>query len=307
VRRLAAILVAVASLLTAADAGAGSLPGGLPQLLPPRFLTQVGAPVPPPTPFRSGFSISRPGGYRVNVFTFGTAVILEILHGSNKHLSATAYLGRGVATPRRLQATFGKLGKISMRFEPPRKGGVKSICRFGERISRHRGAYVGHLTFKGEGGYLSLDVHRASGSILTPVGGCRHRHLTAAEIERFIEELFEPVSGLLATSRKGVATTVFMGLKRRHRTIFFAEHEETHGKLAIIRWASAAAAGDIRSNEAATSAKVAPPKPFHGTGRYRAAPDGSSTWTGNLSANFPGAPRLPLTGPDFQALLEVPF
>jgi hypothetical protein len=307
-KKRVAILALLASLLVAGSARAAEVPGLLPQLLPPRLLTEVGKPVPPAPRFNSGFTVSADHHYEVRVFTFGSAVILEVMRESRHRLTATAYLARGVATPHRLQATFGKFGKISMRFRPPRKGArMKSICRFGERMAKHRGLYVGHLDFKGEDGYVSLDLHRAKGSIVTPAGRCHRHHLTQAQIERILEFLFEPVAGLLATAREGVSSTSILSLKSKDRTVFFASHEETHGKLAIIRFASARAEKGFGVNEAVTSAQLSPPAPFHGTGHYHAGPDGTTRWTGGLSVNFPGAPRFPLAGPAFKVLLEVPF
>jgi hypothetical protein len=305
-KRRVAILALLASLLVAGHAQAGSLPPLMPELLPPHLLTEVGVPVPPPTPFDAGFTVHSQG-YKVEVFTFGSAVVLEVMRGKHKHFSATAYLARGVAVPDRLQATFGRFGKVSMRFRPPRNGGVKSLCRFGERLLKRRGSYVGHLSFKGEDGYLSLDLHRAKGTIITPEGRCHRRHITRAQLEKLLESLFEPVSGLFASARDGVATTTFAGLERKDRSAFFTTHKETHGKLAIIRFAVGIASKGLHANEALTAAGASPPAPFHGTGRYRAAPDGTTTWTGPLSVDFPGARRFPLTGPSFEALLDVPF
>jgi hypothetical protein len=307
-RKRVAVLALLASLLVVGDARAAEMPGLLPQILPPRLLTEVGKPVPPAPRFRSGFVVSAGFHYKVRVFTFGSAVILEVLRKSHGSFVASVYLARGVATPHRLQATFGKFGKVSMRFRPPDRGdGVKSICRFGERLSQHRGLYVGHLHFKGEEGYVSLNLRRAKGSIVTPAGRCPRRHFTPAQIEREIETLFEPISGLLATAREGVTTTSFLSLKHKDRTIFLASHEETRGKLAIIRVVTASAGKGFGVNETVTSAHLSPPAPFRGTGRYRAEPDGTTSWTGDLSVNFPGAPRFPLAGPAFKVLLEVPF
>jgi hypothetical protein len=309
-RRRVAILVLLASMLGATQARAASGSEVLPELLPPHLLTEVGKPVPPQPAFHSGFTVSRPHGYEVRVFTFGSAVILEVLHGSRSHLSATAYLARGVALPHRLQASFGRFGKVSMRFRAPGKGkgkGVESVCRFGERLSQRHGSYVGQLRFKGEGGYLSLHLHKAEGSIVTPAGRCRRPRLSKAQVEKELEALLEPTSGLFAVSREGVNTTSFLGLARRNRAFFLASHEETHGKLAIFRFATTSASKGPHANEAATSARVSPPAPFNGTGRYRAAADGTTTWTGPLTVNFPGAPRFPLTGASFETFLEAPF
>jgi hypothetical protein len=306
-RRLLAILVFSVSLFAVNGAQAASIPGLMPQLLPAHLLTQVGVPAPPPIPFRSGFEVDSKG-YKVKVFTSGSAVVLEVGQGGRRRFAATAYLARGVETPDRLQATFGQFGKISMRFQQPDKGRVKYSCRFGERVAEHRGSYVGRLTFRGEGGYLSLDRHRTEGAILTLAGRChRHRRFSPQRIKKAIERLFEPVAGVLASSRDGVATTTFVGLAQGRRTAFYAVHRETHGKLALVRFALVRATKGFRADEAVTAVEASPPAPFHGTGRYRAAPDGTSTWTGPLSVDFPGERRFPLTGPSFETLLEVPY
>lgn len=310
--RRIAMLAVLGTLLAAGSARAatpGAIPALLPQLVPPRLLTEVGKPVPPRPVFDSSFTVSASHGYRVQVFTFGSAVITEVMHRDRRTFSLAAYLARGVAAPRRLQATFGNLGRVSMRFRPPRSHrGAESICRFGERLSRQRGTYVGHFSFKGENGYVTLDLHRAKGSIVTPAGRCPHRHLTRAEVEKLIESLFEPVSGLFASSREGVTTTSVLGLERKSGSRFIASHEESHGRMAIIRTVlvNGGKAKGVHVNETVTAASLSPPPPFHGTGHYRAEPDGTTTWTGPLSVNFPGAPRFPLTGPGFEAQVAVP-
>lgn len=306
-RRIASIAI-LGLLLIGGDTHATAAPALLPQIVPPRLLSEVGKPVPPRPPFDASFTASASGGYKVKVFTFGSAVILEVMRRNVRRFSAAVYLGRGVAVPRRLQAAFGNLGRVSMRFRQATNGS-QSLCRFGERLSRRRGTYVGELDFRGEGGYVAIDLHRAMGSIVTPAGRCprHHRHLSRAEVEKALEALLEPLSGLRASARDGVATTSFLTLERKTGTAFLASHEETHGRLAILRVAIARSRKGFHVNEAVTAAGVSPPPPFHGTGRYHAEPDGTTTWTGPLSVDFPGAPRFPLTGPEFEALIDVPF
>ncbi len=79
--------------------------------------------------------------------------------------------------------------------------------------------------------------------------------------------------------------------------------------MARIRFALATASSKkaFSFNEALTGAAIAPPEPFHGKGAYRAASDGTTTWTGPLSVSFPGAPLLPLTGEAFKATLTTGF
>lgn len=309
-RRLATLaLLALALALPLAGAAQASAADGplLPRLLPRKLMMKVGAPVPPARSYRSGFQVEAAGGYDVGVSNFGSSVIFVVSQGHGEHLSQTLYLARGVATPRRLQATFGQFGKVKMRF---REASAHRVCDGPFGLIRHKGVWVGNLRFKGEGGYVSVRLHRAVGGILEPIGLSglclrnlrHHRHSHGGG-----HILFNSPAALFAESREGVDTTGVLALEFLGLSAVLASHEESRGKLAIIREAFVSTHPAFHVNEAATAAKLAPPAPFHGTGRYRAAPDGTYTWSGGLSVNFPGAPRFPLTGPQFKVFLEAPF
>lgn len=307
-RRLAVVsLVAAAATLPAAPAGAERMP-----LLPPmpqnRFLVEHGGPVHPVTPFRSGFT-AEANGYRIGVATFGGGVAFQVWRGGKDRQTLTAYLARGVAKPERLQATFGNFGRVSMRFRESRAG-PRKVCRFGQAVLKRRGVFVGNLRFRGEGGYIDVRLHRAKGAIVTPRGRCRFRPRKGGNDDSFrdlFELFFSPKAAIFALSRDGTDSTSLLALESKRSGLFVASDEESRGKLAIIRLGEVLKPSLIRVNESLTGASLAPPAPFHGTGRYRASPDGSSTWLGNLSVNFPGAPRFPLTGPSWEPFVEVPF
>lgn len=280
----------------------------LPPLPPSQLLTQHGKPVAPTPFFRSGF-VLKADGYRIGVSTFGSAVFLEVWRGRNGHRIQTAYLARGVARPERLQATFGHFGKVKMHFRESRNRtwrGQTRTCRGANRFIKRRGVFRGNLRFKGEDGYVSIRVHRAKGAVVVQAPKCRRQRGGGFKIP-FGNSLSQPKSALLAIARDGVDATAFYAVEDKRSTLFFATDEESRGKLAIIRMAVLRKHSRIRTDEALTSAKLSPSSPFHGTGRFRAAPDGSTAWFGDLSANFPGAPRFPLTGTGFETFLEVPF
>lgn len=302
-------LLALALALPAAAAAQTPAADGhlLPRLMPRKLMTKVGAPVPPARSYRSGFQVETGNGYEVGVSNFGSSVILAVSKDHGKHFSQTLYLARGVATPDRLQATFGQFGEVQMRF---REAGVHRVCHGPFGLTTHKGVWVGNLRFKGEGGYVSVRLHRATGGILEPSGICRryfrhlrhhHHHGGGSSI------LFSSPAALFAESRDGVDTTSVLALEFLGESGVLATHEESRGKLAIVRSALVFIHPAFHVNEAATAAKLAPPAPFHGTGRYHAAADGTSTWSGGLTANFPGAPRFPLTGPQYKVLLDAPF
>jgi hypothetical protein len=279
----------------------------LPPLPPRHLLSRHGNPVAPNPFFRSGF-ILKADGYKVGVSTFGSAVFLEVWRGGRGRRVQTAYLARGVARPERLQATFGSFGKVKMRFREARnrswRGRVRT-CRGANRFIKRRGVFRGNLRFRGEDGYVSIRVHRAKGAVVTEAPKCKRRRGGGFDIP--FANFSQPKSAVLAIARQGVDATAFLAVEDRRSTLFFAAREESRGKLAIVRMAALRRKSPIHTDEALTSARLNPPAPFHGTGRYRAAADGTSTWSGGLSVNFPGKPRYPLTGPEFETFLEVPF
>jgi hypothetical protein len=306
----ALVLVTLALAAPARGAAAEAEPL-LPPVPPSRLLTMVGAPVPPARSFQSGFVVEAGDGYKVGVETFGSAVILTVFRGHRGYLTETGYLAKGVAAPERLQATFGKFGQVRMRFREARNRpwfGRHRVCHGAQRFVKRRGVFVGNLHFRGEDGYVSVRAHRAKGAIVTVAAKCLHHHRARPPLRAKMASLIlEPITALLASSRDGVDMAGFLALAYKGKMISMAVSEESRGKLAIVRIALAGKRGSLPTNEAVTAAHVTPPAPFHGTGRYRAAPDGTSTWSGDLSVNFPGAPRYPLTGPQFDVFLEVPF
>lgn len=280
----------------------------LPPLPPSQLLTQHGKPVAPTPFFRSGFVLEA-DGYKIGVSTFGSAVFLEVWRGGSGRRVQTAYLARGVARPERLQATFGQFGEVRMRFRESRhktrRGRVRT-CRGANRFVKRRGVFRGNLRFRGEKGYVSVRIHRARGTVVTEAPKCK-RQGGGGGFDTPFASFSQPISALLAIARHKVNATAFFAVEDRRSTLFFASREESRGKLAIVRMAVLRRHSAIHTNEALTSASLSPPAPFHGTGRYRAAADGSSAWSGNLSVDFPGQPRAPLTGPEFETFLEVPF
>jgi hypothetical protein len=310
-RRLAALPLLALALLAAPSAGAAES-SFLPPLPQSRLLdkalqaTRHGGPVRPSPLFRAGFLAEAPDGYKIGVSTYGSGLYLNVWRGGKGWRTMSSYLTRGVARPERLQATFGKFGKVSMRFRRSDRPLDKS-CLFGRTYARQYGLFVGSLEFRGENGYVSVRLHRSKGEILR-IGKRCHVHRRPRFDKAFFEALFaKPEAAMLAISREGVDSSALFAIAAKKKSSFYAAHEESRGKLSIIRLAIVHKPGKLRLNEALTAGSLVPPPPFRGTGRYHAFADGTQALAGDLSVNFPGAPRFPLTGPSFETLLEVPF
>jgi hypothetical protein len=114
---------------------------------------------------------------------------------------------------------------------------------------------------------------------------------------------------LTASWRHAVSSLELITVRIGATTLFAAVNEESLGSMARMRFALTTAPSKkaFALNEALTEATIMPPAPFHGEGTYRAASDGTTTWTGPLSVSLPGAPRLPLTGAEFKATLAAGF
>ncbi len=301
------LLAGVLSLFAATSAGAQerSVPqlAGVPVVIQLSVLFSLQPAVGP------SFSVDPAGPYEVEVGASEGAVVLTVLRkSSGKRVALTQYVARGVQTPERLQATFGKLGHVSMRFRESRHRpwfGKHRRCRGADRFVTRRGVFVGNFQFRGESDYLAIRAHRAEGAISSVAAKCRRHHRPShAHSSSQSDETF---SGLIATQRNGVNSTVFAGLSFRGRRVFLAQREESRGRMSVLRSAVVIGPGELPLNGTLTAGRFSPGTPFHGTGRYQAAPDGSTSWLGNLSVDFPGAPRSPLAGPAFEPFLEAGF
>lgn len=322
-----------------AAVGALALPGGaagnvldIPTVVPAQFRAQVRARLHMPPPrhgFETHLELKAEHGYEIAVIGEGSVVAVEVskpapggkenalerLFGIRR--AVTAYIARGTVTPRRIAASFGKFGKLDLRFRPSGRvvrSPSRKRCRGVDHFTSRLGVFVGSLRFSGEKNYVAVRSHRVKGRIRSPLRlrcASRFRFRPAAGTRA------RPVSQhpsffptfLSASNRHGVAATELIGIAARKTTLFLALTEEGLGSMARIRYALATEHSKkaISLNDALTSASIEPPPPFHGKGTYRAAPDGTTSWSGPLSVSLPGAPRLPLTGEEFETILETSF
>lgn len=327
--RLAAVLIGLGALILPSSALANAL--DIPAAAPPKFRALLRAKLHMPPPrygFESRFDLEARHGYKVTVVGEGSIVAVEVTkplpHGKENVLekflgpkqAVTAYVARGTVTQHRIAASFGRLGKIDVRFRPSGRV-VESRpgrhCRGTDHFTSQLGVFVGGVRFSGEKHYVAVRSHRVKGRVRAPL------HLHCASLPRGVRSnrrarpvphhtAFNPTF-LAATRRHGVSSVELLTLGIGRTTLFAAITEEGLGSMARIRFALATVRSKkaVVLNDPLTKATITPPPPFRGKGTYRAAPDGTTTWSGPLSISFPGAPRLPLTGEDFEATLEAGF
>jgi hypothetical protein len=281
-RRAAAFLLATtAALLTLVSAGSSTALAG----------PGVGA----------AFELKATNGLTGQVATTGSSVDL-VLSG---HHEFAVYRVKGTVSEQGVEARFGELGRISVRFHPD---GSHSGAKPGECVGKKSksGVFVGTSEVRGERGYTKIDATRARGCL-------RHLHARAAPN-------FPGAGASAAEEEREVATLTAEAQNLHFRAAGFREPDgsgqvefaaavlERRGAMRIARAALAPAKlPAFVFDQALGTATVSPPGPFSGTASFERHPDGSASWIGTLSVSLLGIDPVLLTGPTFKASLRPEF
>jgi hypothetical protein len=250
------------------------------------------------------FSLSAGNGYRIFVQRFRDRISLTAVHGGKSFYAGTTYTVPGKASTRRIDARFGKFGRVSVQLKTKRihRNKLEEQCTGKPETVRY-GTFVGTIRFRGEGGYTSVDAQRATGrsssgeKVKCVFPNLRPGSGTAAHASR------QSPPSLVASQGRGRVFVVEDAGGKRHTRLFSAFSQEQRGRLTIFRsvfaeapLSSFAFASDL------SSATVQPPAPFEGEAGFLRTPTGP-TWSGTLSVDFPGRDDVRLSGPRFEASL----
>jgi len=293
-----------------------TVPAGIPAPLRSVIAARLHATPPHRSVWVSRFEVKGKGGYHLVVTGLRGVVAIEVSKAAGRKArrgAITTYVAHGTATTNRISASFPGFGEISVRFRPSGRV-VKSRpgkrCRGADRYTIRPGVFVGRIRFTGEDRYVQVRAKRAKGQIRRPRRlRCASQPGSGARSSRAVKDSQFASPGVLEAGwREPLAATELLALRLGARILCFASREESLGAMAEIRYAFAVApARGFTQNEALTAAKLKPPWPFAGTGRYTASPQGVRSWGGDLRASFPGAPGFPLTGPEFRVRLDSGF
>lgn len=227
-----------------------------------------------------------------------TASVVAHREGLRATYETPGDLGLGV------HASFGPVGSIAVGFrrqkrqvDRPEKG-----CAW----INETGVFHGRFSFTGEGGYTAAEATIAPGTIIRlPNGFCGFGDDRKG---RQPDPDFLNPTKLAARSRTANGYLGFeaAAIGFASRVQFRAEAHESAGPVTITRTASVSAPEKDGSfllgpGKHPTSAVVHPPSPFLGSARFRDPAGAPPSWTGTLRVSLPGAPNVPLVGPDFGA------
>lgn len=225
------------------------------------------------------------------------------------------YIGSGKVTGSEIEARFGKLGEVSVRFRPSgrqRRVKVPKKC-FPKRpptVSSRLGSFVGRIEFRGEHGFTQVSARHAAGGIGDPLTNtptkltCQFRESAEerkGELESVSLDAASPKPGVSFSASRVFSNSPLGGLPMKPAPdgdfLFLAFSSERPGGMWIIRSAGALGGPEEFSfDDALTSATVHPPPPFSGTGNFLRNADGSTSWNGDLTVSLPGLGSVDLTG-----------
>jgi hypothetical protein len=288
------------------------------------------------TPHRvARFYLRAPHGYKVTVVAAVEGAESPVRIVAEGHRGGAEYQTLGTVTSNTIHASFGPLGRVSLRFLPSGRvlhsmaeGGGCSL-----RAKAHIGTFVGTFRFRGEGGYTALTIHRIRGGIGSPAApineneqgklGCPDANRTYVmppdEVERHFSEGLggetTPGRGVVAVAVAQDEATAFItwGFSLRHPEeegaipdfcIFMALKEETRGLVSISREVfQGGPVSQCQLDESIGTLSVTPEAPFTGTAAFQRGSDGSTSWLGSLAVPMLGRGIVPLAGPEFESEL----
>ena len=241
---------------------------------------------------------------------------------AQKGNAGVSYTVRGRASSRRLDADFGALGTVHIRFHlervpfyplPFRGKSCKpaSLMFFG-------GRFHGEVDFDGEPEVAGVAAHSGRVALVRyrkrsckrgprrrargagPIEGARQSSKELREVDFFAANAPREDSAvsldLIRVAETGAGSPA---------TLYRASLTEAAGRVEIVRSVGDHTGREVlrlgnRGSEPATAA-ISLPSPFTGSASYSAEPGAPPSWTGDLSVSLPGAVAVPLTGADFSA------
>jgi hypothetical protein len=269
------------------------------------------------------FSVAADNGYTLVAERFDRRLTVELRRGDT--LATYETLAEGPANGERVAAAVPGLLDLDVRFHArgPADVSPKSPpCP--SNVTRHRrGVFLGKIRFFGESDYTAAEASRAQGFLNHRVRSrCRRSSRKAAGLSRQRRpsetvELGAEGGTLLRRLDFGAAKGPYplfapLDYDNSGRRYFYAELFENGYEVDVNRKVEVKGAdpGTFVVDAALTAATVRPPWPFRGAGHleqerptfFIESPD--PLWTGDLTVSFPGAPAVPLIGPDLEASLR---
>jgi hypothetical protein len=276
---------------------------------------QGGAPARGKIEVEPRFQLSGSHGYRILVSARLATVTIGVERGNTTRAgTSTTYVARGVSGQNGIHANLHQFGRIDLTFHAtaPAARGLPPDCFGGTTgAATLPGYFSGTFEFEGQAGYTAVDSHRIRGEVvLPPTEQCP---LVAGGANPLLEEPAAELPPaqtrmtLSALDKSGTGGLLFIA-RREGKTGFYAERFGTVGRIGLLSVAYATGPrSSFASDPQVSFGAVHPPAPFSGSATVRREAGGKRTWTGTLTAGFPGEAPVSLVGPQFHTTLSRSF
>ncbi|HVQ59453.1 MAG TPA: hypothetical protein VMS60_11170 [Solirubrobacterales bacterium] len=294
-RTALAMLTLVALSLLAAPGGAAAKPGYY--VLPESHLAIAELP--------------GSNGYRITIAALGPRYAALLANGRGGLVS---YFVRAPFHGKRLDVRFGKLGRVSVRFEPTgpleresEPGGPS--CNGPQTTTSQPGRFVGTIRFRGERGFTTA---RRSAVKTTVFHSSRLVCKRPPESEGGEpEDKATSVRAFVKGNPEGPVFTAYsdspVAGPRAEGPSFGVSITDRRPSMTVTHSAGAGGEPDAFAvsplGDVPATATVSPSFPFDGSATLTKSPGAATTWTGDLSVELPGRGTVPLAGPSFSAKL----
>jgi hypothetical protein len=261
-----------------------------------------------PASYGAEFELRGSNGYEIGVSADSEYVSVV----ATKKRTAVQYVVRGRLNEQDgIRARLPGIGQIAVAFRPVGKPRSKPPffpgCSGGGEEIQH-GIFTGTIRIRGERGFTEVARTRAVGRVIDTrretceSGGKGERG--SGGVQTTALDAIAVHGGSRLSFSAGRFELDFDPSSAR--PVYFATLGEQRNGMLIIRTVMVEGSEASFTADAPgplSSASVDPPSPFTGTAEYAVNPDGSGSWTGDLSVAFPGTGPVRLAGKRFEARL----
>ncbi|HEV2790861.1 MAG TPA: hypothetical protein VGV69_06140 [Solirubrobacterales bacterium] len=263
-----------------------------------------------------GLALPADNGYFATLQTEGHRKVTLTVE---KGFFSASYTALGRVSRKGIEADFGELGQVSLRFRGKSRfrgdgSSSRSECR-GRAPVRERGIFHGNVRLSGERGYVKVRGNRLRGvAVRTYRRTCKLDPKASASKadERFEIVSVEALAKRFGETRLFVLTEgSFPDGKERTAQLLVAGagQKKKVGRVAVFKLlllflTEGYDALEITPRSAdPLVAEVKMRKPFAGTGTYLEEGKLPPTWSGDFGIRLPGSGLVPLAGPEFEVQL----
>jgi hypothetical protein len=189
-----------------------------------------------------------------------------------------------------IEATFGELGRVDVAFRQTGQKRIADKCSRGSNLYR-LGLYEGTVELQGEEGFAEVAGPVQAPSLINAPYPCS-----------VVDAAHGSGRGVIYEVRSRDTRTTVVQNRPGARVRFTSQTEEHDSGLEVERTIEAlGGSGSFHTSRNLRRAEAtAAPAPFSGSAEYSTAGPHRPTWLGDLTADFPGRPDVPLaTGPAY--------